>query len=70
MKSRVFMLNRLSFLFLSTFFLFSCEKDLNVLPDNNAPYYDGVSDVLIRNYVNRIFIDYLALVTPFIGYSE
>lgn len=37
--------------------LFSCEKDKELVPDNDAPYYGEVADVVIRNYINRCFID-------------
>ncbi len=37
--------------------LSSCKKDPKVVPDNNAPYYAGVSTVKLENYVNRLFID-------------
>lgn len=44
--------------FASVLFSFSsCKKDVEIIPDNNAPYYDEVSDVLIENYINRIYID-------------
>ena len=36
----------------------SCKKDNEVIvPDNNAPYYDGIPTVTVENYVNRLFID-------------
>lgn len=35
----------------------SCKKDAELIPDNDAPYYGEVSDVVIRNYINRCFID-------------
>lgn len=35
----------------------SCEQDSDLIPDNDAPYYGEVSDVVIRNYINRCFID-------------
>lgn len=53
------MTKRFFLIFFSFIFLFSCEKDPDVILDNNAPYYNGVNDVLIRNYVNRVFIDLL-----------
>jgi hypothetical protein len=34
----------------------SCKKG-ELVPDNNAPYYDGVPTVKVQNYVNRLFID-------------
>ncbi len=35
----------------------SCKKDPDLIPDNDAPYYSEVSDLLIENYVNRVYID-------------
>jgi len=35
----------------------SCSKDEELVPDNDAPFYGEVSDVAIRNYINRCFID-------------
>jgi len=37
-----------------------CSKEEipgDVIPNNDAPYYDGISTVLVQNYVNRLFID-------------
>lgn len=34
-----------------------CSKDPELVPDNDAPYYSEVSDLLIENYVNRVYID-------------
>lgn len=34
----------------------SCKKD-EFIPDNNAPYYDGIPTVKVQNYVNRLYID-------------
>ena len=34
-----------------------CKKDPELIPDNDAPYYSEVSDLLIENYVNRVYID-------------
>ncbi len=52
---------RLSFaLFFLIFALIisSCKKDKEiVVPNNNAPYYDGVPKVVLENYINRVFID-------------
>ncbi len=42
---------------LFTFILVSCKKDAEIIPDNNAPYYDGIPNVKVENYVNRLFID-------------
>lgn len=35
----------------------SCKKDGEIIPDNDAPYYDGIPTVVIENYINRLFID-------------
>ena len=34
-----------------------CKKDPELVPNNNAPYYSEVSDLLIENYINRVYID-------------
>lgn len=40
--------------------LAGCTKTVEkVVPDNIAPWYDGVPTVLVENYVNRLFIDLL-----------
>ena len=41
----------------SCILLASCAKEEELVPDNDAPYYGEVSDVVIRNYINRCFID-------------
>lgn len=44
--------------FLFTLFISACKKDKEiVVPDNNAPYYDGIPKVVLQNYINRLFID-------------
>lgn len=57
----MFLLNYIKsplFIFLCFAFIFSsCKKDPKVVPNNNAPYYAGVSTVKLENYVNRLFID-------------
>jgi len=35
----------------------SCKKDGEIIPNNNAPYYDGIPTTVIKNYINRLFID-------------
>lgn len=48
------------FLFLFSVILLvtsGCSKDPDLVPDNDAPYYSEVSDLLIENYVNRVYID-------------
>lgn len=38
----------------------SCRKTTErIVPNNQAPWYDGVPTVLVENYVNRLFIDLL-----------
>jgi hypothetical protein len=38
--------------------LFGCRKTTQVVvPDNVAPWYDGIPTVLVENYINRLFID-------------
>lgn len=40
--------------------LWSCRKTTErIVPNNQAPWYDGVPTVLVENYVNRLFIDLL-----------
>ncbi|MGB0916268.1 MAG: hypothetical protein ACPGU4_01655, partial [Flavobacteriales bacterium] len=34
-----------------------CKKDPDLVPDNDAPYYSEVSDLLIENYIQRVYID-------------
>ncbi len=34
-----------------------CKKDPDLVLDNDAPYYSEVSDLLIENYINRVYID-------------
>ncbi|MCB9191126.1 MAG: hypothetical protein H6603_00730 [Flavobacteriales bacterium] len=50
-------MKRLSFFLFSILLFFGCSKDPELVPDNNAPYYSEVSDLLIENYVNRVYID-------------
>lgn len=45
-------------LFLFTVLISACKKDKEiVVPNNTAPYYDGVPKVVLQNYINRLFID-------------
>ena len=51
---------RAAYLFVLVFLLATvvgCKKDPVYFGDNDPPYYEGIADVLIENYVNRIFID-------------
>lgn len=34
-----------------------CSKDVEIIEGNQAPDYQGVPTVVVRNYVNRVFID-------------
>ncbi|MFT4525496.1 MAG: hypothetical protein ACI9FU_001372 [Granulosicoccus sp.] len=40
-----------------TLTIVGCKKDPVYFGDNDPPYYQGIADVLIENYVNRVFID-------------
>lgn len=41
-------------------FAVGCRKTTErIVPNNQAPWYDGVPTVLVENYVNRLFIDLL-----------
>ncbi len=45
---------------LITLLIAGCKKDeAEIFTDNDAPYYDKVPSVKMRNYVNRLFIDLL-----------
>lgn len=45
-------------LFITTFT--NCKKSATiVVPDNTAPYHDKIPQLLIENYINRLFIDLL-----------
>lgn len=35
----------------------SCKKNYKLVPDNNAPYYGDVHTVVVKNYINRLYID-------------
>ena len=43
----------------SLFLVFSCKKkdEAETFPNNQAPYYDEIPTLLVRNYVNRLYID-------------
>ncbi|MCF8278170.1 MAG: hypothetical protein K9J17_15695 [Flavobacteriales bacterium] len=53
MQHQRFPLFLLSILLVAT----GCKKDPDLVPDNDAPYYSEVSDLLIENYINRVYID-------------
>ena len=50
-------MSRIIYISLLLAFLFSCKKDDDVIPNNNAPYYSEIPTILLENYVNRIYID-------------
>lgn len=35
----------------------SCKKDIEIIADNDAPYYGELPTLLLENYVNRLYID-------------
>jgi len=39
------------------FSFFACEKEIVIIPNNNAPNYDEIPTILLENYVNRLYID-------------
>ena len=39
--------------------MFSCKREDNIIPNNNAPYYGEIPTLLLENYVNRCYIDLL-----------
>lgn len=47
----------LFFIFACLFAFSSCKKDPDLVLDNDAPYYSEVSDLLIENYIQRVYID-------------
>ncbi len=60
--SRLFSsISRTSFLIvLGLLFFISCKKKdpkVELVENNNAPYYDKIDSITIQNYVNRLFID-------------
>ncbi len=46
------------FWFLASFFFVSCAKE-TIITNNDAPNYNEVSTLLIENYVNRVYIDFI-----------
>jgi hypothetical protein len=43
--------------FILLLFTFSCDKAPEIIPDNSAPYYGEISTIIVRNYINRLYID-------------
>lgn len=50
---------KLCLLFLSLLALFSSCTEEIIVPDNDAPNYSEISTILIENYVNRVYIDFI-----------
>lgn len=50
-------MKRITLLALVVMALAGCKKDPEIIPDNDPPYYGDVPTVLVRNYINRIYID-------------
>ena len=50
-------MKRFSVFLFSLILLVGCSKDPELVPNNDAPYYSEVSDLLIENYINRVYID-------------
>ncbi|MBT3621719.1 MAG: hypothetical protein HN535_03095 [Flavobacteriales bacterium] len=48
---------KISYIFLIFIGLLSCKKDVEVITDNDAPYYGELPTLLLENYVNRLYID-------------
>ena len=51
--------NKSLYLFLLLIGLLSCKKDVEIINDNDAPYYTEIPTLLLENYVNRLYIDLL-----------
>jgi len=41
------------------FIAVSCNREDNIIPNNNVPYYGEIPTLLLENYVNRCYIDLL-----------
>lgn len=48
---------RASLFLLAIVALTGCKKDPQIILDNDPPYYGDVPTVLVRNYINRMYID-------------
>lgn len=44
-------------LVLTLLFLPGCSEKTQVVSENEAPYYNGISKIRVENYVNRMYID-------------
>jgi hypothetical protein len=49
--------NKVLYIFLILLGLFSCKHDVEIITDNDAPYYGELPNLLLENYVNRLYID-------------
>ena len=47
----------LLYIILFIFSFSACERDIIVIPNNNAPNYSEIPTILLENYVNRLYID-------------
>lgn len=50
-------MKRLALCLLVAVTLSGCKKDPNIILGNDPPYYANVPTVLVRNYINRMYID-------------
>ena len=51
------MSKRILYIIYFTALVASCQKDVLIIPNNNAPNYSEIPTVLLENYVNRLYID-------------
>ena len=51
--------NKVLYIFLFFIGLFSCKNNVEIINDNDAPYYGEIPTLLLENYVNRLYIDLL-----------
>ena len=49
--------NKILYIFLILLGFLSCKKDVEVIADNDAPFYGELPTLLLENYVNRLYID-------------
>ena len=49
--------NNILYILLILLGFFSCKKDVEIITDNDAPYYGELPTLLLENYVNRLYID-------------
>ena len=53
------MRNKVLYIYLFFIGLLSCKNDVEIINDNDAPYYGEIPTLLLENYVNRLYIDLL-----------